>query len=86
VTNQFFRSANTPQGIVVFPFPPIKGKKWLIRVNTLEIAKELIENLSSGSLPIPIDDKNLESYKNVGLHSDNKTPVYSLKDEDFHSK
>ncbi|GEM_PF-3529386 len=86
MTNQFFRSANTPQGIVVFPFPPIKEKKWLIRVNSLEIAKQLIENLSSGNMPIPIDDKNLENYKSIGLHSDNKTPVYSLKDEYFHSK
>lgn len=81
--DQGFRSAKTPQGLVVFPFPPIKGRKWLIKIQDENNLKEILKRLHSGELGIPIEDNTL--YNDEGVHSDGQTPLYSLKNENFHS-
>lgn len=85
MSDQIFRSAKTPQGIVIFPFPPIKDQKWLIKVESLEIAKELILKLTNKVIPTPLNDQDEKYYLSDGLHSDGQTPLYLLKDENFHS-
>lgn len=81
--SQKFRSAKTPQGIVIFPFPPIKGKKWLIVIQDEENLAAVLSALNSGELPNPLDD--LSPYQEAGTHSDGQTPLFQLKDEHLHS-
>lgn len=84
VTNkQNFRSANTPQGTVIFPFPPIKGKKWLIVINEEENLASILKALNEGKLLSPLEDRN--PYNEGGLHIDGQTPLFFLKNENLHS-
>ena len=63
-------------GYLIFPFPPLKDKKWLITIESEAQAKTILSKLNSGQLEDPLKQKDL--YQRRGLHTDGQTPLYQL--------
>jgi hypothetical protein len=63
---------------MVFPFPPIKGKKWLLLVENEKRAKEVLQEMGKGLMPGPLEEPNY--FENLGTHIDGKTPLFGLKE------
>ncbi len=76
--DQYFRISKVEDNYVIFPFPPIKNKKWLIIIGPDEHeAKQVLSLLNQSTLLSPLDSP--ESYSQLGLHKDGRTPLFKIK-------
>jgi hypothetical protein len=64
--------------IYIYPFPVIKDKKYLIHMESKEIAELFTVQVSSGEIDSP--DGKIDSLPEIGIHSDGKTKIYKLED------
>jgi hypothetical protein len=75
---QHFRMSKLAEGHIIYPFPPIKDKKWLITIDEgHDEAKRIVDLLNNDLIAGPLITPEL--YEQVGIHQDGKTPLFILK-------
>ncbi len=73
--NQMFKCVQVSEQSFLYPFPVIKGSKYLIQVPD-NFANFYAQALTHGFLQSPLD--SVSYYQKEGLHTDGKTPLFSF--------
>ena len=80
---QEFKIAQTKDIIFLYPFPVVKERKFLIECLSLSDAYVIQLGLEHSLIENPLDNDGL--YETDGLHTDQKTSKYRLKESEFAS-